>query len=1056
MPLDFQTVDIKFTKGQDTRTQKKLVVPGKWLQLINYSLSDDNTPVRRDGCAPLVSTASGNGLATYSKQLLTLAGGAVSSVTTAGGFSSVKQMPGRLGYVQIGKTEVRRPDGVQDQPDCAAGGGYICYVWRQNSIVGTSLSIQGVRCTLIDAATGTHLIDDGVVDSTTGVGDRAVSPRVVYANGAFFIFFIVGTGAGTSLKCSIIETSAPTTLNAPVALIASANLSRVNFDVCAFNTAPNGTVLVAYKWADGVTSLRAVPVDQAGGVPSLTAAPTNVLTEAAVPNANIHAIGVALYSGGLNVGIFVEQNTGTPGITAAVVDPAVAVSAGPIVIYSYAVVAGAAHICATTSGANMQVFADQQGAFSTNALSPISTVLVDSALNVITPGFPFAQSASYGGAGNPRGPQGPWIFGKPFESNNSTFLPVCVMEDWSGTGTGITSTALQNTVFVIEGSTSTAAVVGKALYGSFGIPQVAGSTPAVGTPCSVARLDTGEFVMTAMERTIVSQFDGNDVSQTGVVSLTMVPNFTSSVSRAQLGETTFIAGGSLTGYDGALVTEIGFPLFPEGLIAAAVAGAGCTDGVHLVTATYDWIDTAGQLHVSAPAPAVSVTTGGGNSVIRVRIPTLQLSQKTGLTISLWATAAAGLTFNLASQFNVNDTTVPFVTLNISDTDATLAGNELLYTQPNQAGTQLPNIAPGPCSFVWVAQNRLWFDKSDKPLWFGFSQEYVNNVGLRFNPVLEDVLPVESGGFVAGAQLDEKVIIFGRDRIYAKYGTGPTPSGGYNNYSKPTDIQSDVGCSDPASVLTGAPNGIIFKSALGWHMLKRDLSVDYIGEAVADLDAQSVTSAVLMGDRKEARFTLSGGGSIVFSTLIGEWSRFIYNDSTLNTGGQVLSDAVWWSTLGRYVWICTTGLNNDISGTLSDTVGTGGAVVISTRAKTGWLKIGAMEGFQRVRRAYITADADSLANLSSILTVTIDVDDKFISGGVDLFQVNTATLAAALASGDAVDFRHKLKVQKCKSVAFTFDDAPSSSSKSGLSGLQAMALELGLKKGVYRLPAGQSF
>ena len=57
MALNFQTVDVKFTKGLDTKTQAKLVIPGKWQQLENCTLEDNGTPQRRDGSIALVAAA---------------------------------------------------------------------------------------------------------------------------------------------------------------------------------------------------------------------------------------------------------------------------------------------------------------------------------------------------------------------------------------------------------------------------------------------------------------------------------------------------------------------------------------------------------------------------------------------------------------------------------------------------------------------------------------------------------------------------------------------------------------------------------------------------------------------------------------------------------------------------------------------------------------------------------------------------------------------------------------------------------------------------------------
>src|SRR5262245_5914118 len=117
--LDFRVVPLAFTSGQDTRTQKKLVIPSKWDTLVNYSLSENNTPKRRDGCAPVVTAAAGNGLALHDDELLVINGGAVSTVMNAA--ASTNAVSGTYSFVDVTKGEVSHTSGNQDSPDCAYG-----------------------------------------------------------------------------------------------------------------------------------------------------------------------------------------------------------------------------------------------------------------------------------------------------------------------------------------------------------------------------------------------------------------------------------------------------------------------------------------------------------------------------------------------------------------------------------------------------------------------------------------------------------------------------------------------------------------------------------------------------------------------------------------------------------------------------------------------------------------------------------------------------------------------------------------------------------------------
>lgn len=1056
--LDFQTVDVKFDQGLDTKTQAKLVLPCKWNQLQNVTLSKDNTPRRRDGITPLVSSANGNGLATYNNQLLVVNGSAVSSVSTASTPAVANPVSGLLGYVGVSKTEVRRSTGMQDSLDCATGGGYTCYVWRD--LTGAAVQ-TGINCTVVDETTGTQLQANATVATTT----TGFCPRVVFAGSAFFIFWI----DGTFLRCRVIQTSAPTAIGAATALINSASLADLSFDACAFGT---NSALVVYGWADGVTSLRSIRVTQAAAVPSIAAGPTNLVTQASHAIATLTAVTCATFSNVL-AGAFAMWST-TSDVTGVTINGSWAVVTPMNQLTFPAVVAGNNHLTATQDpSGNVRVYCDQQAAWGTNALSQISAVVVNSTL--ATTAFPTVlNSASFATAAtDPAGPSGPWIAGKAFSTSANVFLPVCVMSNYQGTsfsapaGTHVTNN-MQNTFFLLDvTSTTSAAVVAKALYGAYGVATINNNAPRVSTPCSAPALASGGFALACTERTLLSFVGGFNVSPTGVVRLTLTPNPTQAPIRAQLGESAYFAGGSMTAYDGSGLSEVGFPLFPEGVSVEVVAAGGAmTAGVHQVCVIYEWIDNAGQRGQAAPSLAVSATTAA-NDRLRVRVPTLLLSQKTGVKIVAYITQAAGLSFNRVGTVTAgsagtdNDTTVAFVTLPLIDqADSVYAGNELLYNQPNQAGTTLVNNAPGPCSVLGAHQNRLWFDRSDQAGAFGYSQQYVNNLGLQFNETLGGMVDASAGAFTGFQELDEKEIIFCQRKIYAVFGSGPTPSGGFSNYSDPQEIPSDVGCSEPRSILK-MPHGIIFKSAKGWYLLGRDLTTRYIGAGVASDDADSVSSAVLLEDRQECRFTISGAtnshSSLTYDYWRDQWStsQMLYNNGA-GSFVYLMADSIWWPTISRYVHVSTSlGLNKDTPGVFLD-VGTGGSQAITTTARTGWLHVGTLAGYQRIRWMFLTGTSGSdTAGPTSSLVVSVDFDDMYdgVAPGAYSFSTAMGTAFPNYVAGQSIDLRHKLIRQKCKSVAFTFTDAPIGSAVGA--NFQALTLEIGRKRGLSKLPATQS-
>lgn len=1065
--LQFQTVPVVFDKGLDTKSQRKLVVPGQWLSLENVTLAVDESLKRRDGFSALVSAANGNGLATYNKELLALSGGYVYSASTTA--SSRKMMTGRRGYVGVSKSEIRRSINMQDTPDCATGGGYTCYVWREKNSGNT---VTGVNVMLVDEATGTQLIPSTQMRANVAV----FCPRVVYSGGFFFIFYM----QGTSLYCRLIDITVPTTLQTETAIITSASLANLNFDAIPwFGLTPAAGL--AYGWADGVTSVRGIVVSISLGAPVLSFGPTNLFTEAQLPVATLTGLAVCKYSTTALAGVF-ATSTGAAamaGLAGTTVTSGLTVITGATQIdNAVSATASSVHVTAcvndvVTATEGIQICWDRESEWGTNALNPLKTAIVTTTLTALLPPATLLNSATFGAGVNARGPQGPFIAGKCFNVGGTVFLPVFVASVYnslSSASSNPRTANTQNTYFLLEFLQDASLsnqwnVVAQALSGSYGVASINGVAPAVCTPCSVINPSSGVYAQVASELTQLVISGGINVSPTGLVRLSLAPNTTQSAIYAQLGETTYFAGGQLSAYDGAQVVEHGFPLFPEGVaLTAGGAGTGSmTDGVHQVVAVYEWVDNAGQRNQSGPCLPVTATvnSGGANTgSIAVQVPTLLLSQKGGgpsiatdVRVAVYATTAGGLTFFRATTSGTgvgsvaNSLAATTVSVTITSSDAILASNEVLYTQPNQAPSTLANITPGPCNSLCIAQNRLFFDRADQPFQFGYSQEYINNLGLQFSPDLVASVPATSGGITMLAAMDEKIIILCRNRPYVMYGTGPTPTGGFNNYSKPQEVPADMGCSEARSVLA-MPNGIIFKSPKGFYLLQRDLTARYIGGGVAGFDSATVTSAVLMGDRQEARFTLSTGVTLVYCYEVDQWSTFTKAGSS-----YVIADAVWWPTTQRYTHISTSnGLNQDVPGSTADAPGVQSSVGVFITAQTSFLHLAALSGFQRARKLYLTATGPA-DPVTSTLSATVVFDDSDAADSSSYsFSISLST-AMGGATTRPVDIRHRLQRQKCKSVSFILTEGGTGTTP--LAGIQALALEIGLKRGVNKLPAAQT-
>lgn len=1096
-----QIVPIAFEKGQDSRTNPKLVVPGKWLSLINYSLSQDNTPRRRDGSSQLVQ-ATANGLATHGSELLAISGSAVSSYSP--GQSALARVLGETAGVNISRAPIQSENAKQDSQDMASGtsgsGTYTCYVWRELDQFATP---TGINCTLVDEATGTKLFSNTVLRADAA----AFCPRVVYSLGAFLIFYI----SGTHLFCRVLRPSTSTTPGVETAVLTAATLADINFDVCAFGSTSISTAMVVYGWTDGATSVQALIVSSVAVTPSVFLGPTNLVAQATIAVANIRGLCCAAFGATSNAAAFVLHTGGVSGV---VVNGSLAVSTAVALLDAFAPAGSASHITAvlTTIGSTcMQVLSDQQGAAMTGtaALCPIRSSAWNSTLGNVSPAVTLINSNSFDGTpGNAIGPSGPWICGKAFTGsasgdtggNPTVYLPVCILE-FAGFVTRSPNNNEQNSFFLLDCTSSlfttkvkSGAVVAKALYGGMGVPSINGAAPTVSSPCSCPVIGSGNAVL-VNHQTLFQVSNGLNVSAVGLSRLTMTPQSTQGPIRSEMGPVLFLQGGAVSAYDGTQILEHGFNLFPEGVggtIAATGGGSnsGMTDGTHQFVAVYEWFNAQGLREQSALSLPVSLTRSGANppvndNKVTLKIPTLQLTQKTGVNIVIYATQANGTSFTrmaLSATHPIpNNTAATNVSIQITDADSVFAGNEALYSQPNQGDSTLPNDAPPPCKALCASQNRLFLLSADNDLEYRYSQEMLNGFGLQFaglygDTTLGGLVPSDSGGTVAVSALDEKTIILCARKLYVIYGSFPDSAGNNSTLSEPQEIPSPVGCSDVHSVLL-MPQGLMFKAQSGWHLLGRDLSVQYIGEGVdGPYDALSVVSATLMRDRQECRFEMqypnsADGVCLVFSYLIGQWSVFQRIHSTL-LHPRGAADALWYPALNRYVFACFPNGNLSAMSILQDVplfdgsglwtgqspddfVGTGFEAGVNTTAETSWLRLSALEGFQRVRRVYLTStlvDPGNVPTATSLgLAVTFDDDPN------SPFAYSATFDPTTLPAQANIDLRHKLTHQKCKSVRFTLTETVTpGGSVNPLSGIQAMALEIGIKKGVRKLPAGQTF
>ena len=608
---------------------------------------------------------------------------------------------------------------------------------------------------------------------------------------------------------------------------------------------------------------------------------------------------------------------------------------------------------------------------------------------------------------------------------------------------------LQATVFTVNTDGEVVTVIAKGN---------AGSHSSLWAPTSVYVLASNEYAFPLNVKGRIRSENATLFSLEGI-SLAKLdftgPNIYNS---RNLNKTLYSVGGLLLSYDGQHVTEQGFHLFPEGIAQSGTAGSGgsMSDGTYQYVALYRWVDNQGNVHNSAPSTPISYTVSGGGSAqtVDIDVPTLRVTQKTGTrgecTIELYRTEDNGTIFykvTSVSSPEYNDPTADAVTITDTVSDASLVSNEILYT----TGGVLDNIGAPSCDIVTSHQNRLFIAGLENKNEIRYTKIVRNGEGIAFNEALSIPVDPRGGAITQLASMDANLVVFKRDNLYRIVGDGPSDTGSGATFTDPELIASDVGCVDPNSVVLG-PAGLYFKSAKGIYLLDRTLSTSYIGAAVEAYNDETITSAVLIDDVNEIRFSTSGGNILVYNYFFNQWSV---------TTGHTLDDALVYD--GNYYFITSSDTIRKEDSGYKDA-----DAFVNSKISTGWIRVGEMQGYQRAYRLGILGEFRS----KHLLKVSIYNDYGPVPVQEKIFDVNSILSVDDGFYGDeiygAIDtygtsdvgvyqFLLHLKKQKCQAfrvvIEDIFDNSDNDGSGEGAS-IVGLTIEVGVKAGLNKVKTGR--
>jgi hypothetical protein len=389
-----------------------------------------------------------------------------------------------------------------------------------------------------------------------------------------------------------------------------------------------------------------------------------------------------------------------------------------------------------------------------------------------------------------------------------------------------------------------------------------------------------------------------------------------------------IGGGCPAYYDGHAIVPIGYHWPPEIFdVADAAAGNLEAGGTYLYCATWEWRDSAGQLHRSAPGTIVTHTVGPMLGRTALTIGSITIDSRDDahhypgcapINAVIWRTTAGGIAFHrvyaqegsvYAARFTPrNDPFSGFVVAQDDVSDADLVRHEPLpYQLINGVFTPLPPRPPPASNAIAKWQNRIWLASSQDTRLLYYSQEILPEPGgtrslpPEFNPAL--VVRIDGlGRVIALEPRDQELVLFTSDAIYSLTGFGADGAGQDASYQV-TDVLRGVGCIDARSVVSTAA-GIFFQSHHGLYCLTGN-GVEHVELGAKVLDAiatgGNLRGATYLKDRAAVRWVTNASPSGAPRMLELDLQHLRWSISPLALGDQPGGSNLLCATAGSAVW-----------------------------------------------------------------------------------------------------------------------------------------------------------
>ncbi len=1032
-----QAVDISFAQGLDTKTDPKRVQVGKFVKLENMVFNKGGLLQKRYGYPKLSSLPD----TTYT-HLTTFNGD-----LTAIGQNIAAYNPANASYVQKGTIQplslsvlpLIRNNLNQTAVDSAvAPNGLVCTVYLESDGTNTVN-----KYAIADSVTGQNIVAPSVIPVTTGTVSGGM--RVFVLGNNFIIVFTNTILGSPHLQYVAISAYTPTSIStntdiasgyAPATTLSwDGFVNDVNLYI-AYNTTSGGQAMkVTYLSKTLFLASPATFVGEIATIVSVTADNTN----AASP-----VIYVSYYDDVSNDAytLAVDKNLNT------LMSPQAISTAVTLLNLASAAQNG---VC--------KVFAEVENAYTFNAAIPTNYISsVDVTLSGPSVSSPYIVLRSVG------------LSSKAFIINEKIYFLSAYQSDY------------QPTYFLINGSDSTEdspVIASKLAYSNGGGYSTLG-IPGVSVFDNVAYIPYRfKFLVQAVNKNTDvpsgTQVDGI-YSQTGL-NLSKFEIGTQNLNTSEIANNLHLTGGFLWMYDGYLPVEHNFFLWPDtdqdtpantatwsttGGSMAAQPDTATNINAYYYQFVYEWTDNQGNAFRSAPSIPIPVTTTGSGTTgsVTLNIATLRLTMKVANAVKLviyrWSVGQQIYyqTTSITSPI-LNDTTIDEITYLDTNSDATILGNNIIYT----TGGVIEDVNAPASNILTLFDSRLWLVNAEDPNTWWYSKQCIPATPVEMSDLFTIFVPPTTstqgatGPITAGASMDDKLITFKENAILYINGNGPDNTGANNQYSQATFVTATVGCTNQKSIVL-TPTGLMFQSDKGIWLLGRDLSTVYIGAPVEDFTLGAlVQSAVNVPETNMVLFTLDTGITLMYDYFYGQWGTFV--------GVPCISSCIFQK---MHTFINQYG---DVFQQNVDTYLDGSNPVLIC-CKTGPLRLGDLQGYQRAYFFYLLGEYISPHKLQVLLSYDYDKNPSqsiIISPTNYSTPFGSGTSQTPFGQGNPYGggtnlelWRVFLERQRCMAFAIEiqeiFDPSFGVVAGAGLT-ISGLNVVMGFKKGFRPQPASES-